>query len=158
VREIGGDEAAAPAPAASGAGLRGSYFENLTLAGVPALTRIEGVNFDWGSSRPSIGVRADKFSVRWSGTITMPLGGSYRLQTNTSDGVRLWIDGSQVINAWDRGSGTRTSGAVSFSAGQRVPVVLEFFDRSGRAYAQLRWLPPGTTSYVAVPTSNLNAQ
>jgi YVTN family beta-propeller protein len=157
VRELGGDEGAAPAPAPSGAGLSGSYFENLTLSGVPALTRIEGVNFSWGSGRPSIGVRADNFSVRWSGTITMPVGGSYRFQINTSDGVRLWINGSPLINAWDRGSGTYTSTAVSFVAGQRVPVVLEYFDRSGRAYVQARWLPPGSTSYVAIPKSNLNA-
>jgi YVTN family beta-propeller protein len=158
VRELGGDEGAAPAPAASGAGLRGSYFENLTLAGVPAVARIEGVNFNWGSGRPSIGVRADNFSVRWSGSVTIPAGGSYRFQTNTSDGVRLWVNGSQVISAWDRGSGTRTSTTLSLAAGQRVPVVLEYFDRGGRAYAQLRWLPPGASSYSAIPASNLNAE
>ena len=55
LREIGREEASAPVRAASGTGtgLTGSYFNNTTLTGPPALTRIEAVNFDWGTARPA---------------------------------------------------------------------------------------------------------
>jgi YVTN family beta-propeller protein len=157
LRELGGDEGAAPAPAASGAGLLGSYFGNTTLAGTPLVQLIEDVNFDWGSARPAIGVAADNFSVRWTGTITIPATGTYRFQTRSDDGVRLWLNGTQLINNWtDHSPANNSSGTVALTAGQRVPVTLEYYERGGGAVMRLRWLRPGTSSYVAIPASNLN--
>jgi YVTN family beta-propeller protein len=157
VRELGSDEGAAPAPAASGAGLRGSYFGNASLAGTPLLQRTEAVDFDWGSGRPAIGVAADNFSVRWTGTITVPTSGNYRFQTRSDDGVRLWINGTQLINNWSDHSPTNnTSGTITLTAGQRVPVTLEYYERGGGAEIRLRWRLPGTTSYVAIPAASLN--
>ncbi len=45
-----------------------SYFNNTTLAGSPALERVETVNFSWSAS-PGAGVNADNFSVRWTGFV-----------------------------------------------------------------------------------------
>jgi YVTN family beta-propeller protein len=157
LREIGSDEGAAPAPAASGAGLVGSYFNNTTLSGTPVLTRTEAVNFDWGPAAPGIGVNANQFSVRWTGTVTIPTTGSYRFRTNSDDGVRLWVGGTQRINNWtDHAPVENTSGALSFTAGQRVSITLEYYENGGGAVMQLRWLTPGATSYVAIPASRLN--
>ena len=58
LREIGSDEAAAPAPAGGGSGLAASYFNNTTLAGTAVLTRTEAINFDWGYGAPGAGVSA----------------------------------------------------------------------------------------------------
>ena len=157
LRELGRDEGAAPIKASSGAGLAASYFGNTTLSGTPLTTRIEAVNFAWGSGRPAIGVPADNFSVRWGGTITVPSTGSYRFRTYSDDGVRLWVNGAQVVNNWtDHGPTNNTSGSVSLTAGQRVAVTLEYYERGGGAVMQLLWRLPGTTSYLAIPAANLN--
>jgi len=159
VRELGSDEGAAPTKAASGAGLLGSYYAGTALAGTPLVTRIEAVNFDWTTGRPAIGVPADNFSVRWTGTITVPTSGTYRFQTNSDDGVRLWIGGTQRINNWtDHSPTTNTTGNISLTAGQRVAITLEYYERGGGAVMQLRWRRPGQVSYVAIPASNLNTQ
>jgi YVTN family beta-propeller protein len=158
VRELGGDEAAAPAPAANGAGLMGSYFGNTSLAGTPLVQRTEAVNFEWGTERPAIGVAADNFSVRWTGTITVPTTGSYRFQTRSDDGVRLWVNGASLINNWgDHSPTNNTSGTIALTAGQRVPVTLEYYERGGGAVMRLRWRLPGATSYVAIPAASLNS-
>ncbi len=157
LRELGRDEGAAPTPGASGAGLLGSYFGNTTLGGTPLVTRTEAVNFNWGSGQPSIGVSVDNFSVRWTGSVTVPSSGSYRFRTYSDDGVRLQVNGTQVINNWtDHGPTNNTSGNISLSAGQRVSITLEYYERGGGAVMQLLWRLPGSTSYGAIPAANLN--
>ena len=47
LREIGGEEGAAPSPV--GTGLVGNYFNNTTLSGTAVLVRTEAVNFNWGT-------------------------------------------------------------------------------------------------------------
>jgi cytochrome c peroxidase len=158
LREIGSDESTAPTPLANGGGLVGRYYNGMALAGSALLTRTEAVNFDWGSGAPGTGVPANSFSVRWTGTITIPTSGSYRFRTVSDDGVRLWINGTQRINNWTNHSATNdTTTTLSFTAGQRVPVTLEYYENGGNAVMRLQWRLPGTSSYVAIPVGNLNA-
>ncbi|HKX41996.1 MAG TPA: PA14 domain-containing protein [Burkholderiaceae bacterium] len=149
LKEIGNDEAAA-------SGLTGSYFANTTLSGNAVLTRYENVDFNWGSGSPSAGIGNNNFSVRWNGTLIAGAGGSYKFQTVSDDGVRLWVNGVQLINNWtDHGTWTNTSAAMTLTAGQRVSIRMEYYERGGSAIARLRWLPPGTGTYVAIPMVNL---
>ena len=159
VRELGSDEGAAPTKATSGTGLLGSYYAGVTPSGTPLVQRIEAVNFDWTTNRPAIGVPADNFSVRWTGTLTVPTSGTYRFQTNSDDGVRLWVGGTQRIDNWtDHSPTANTTSNITLTAGQRVAIVLEYYERGGGAVMQLRWRRPGQSTYVAIPAGNLNAQ
>ena len=64
-------------------GLLGQYFKNMTLAGSPALKRLDAqVNFDWGDGAPAEGFPADQFSVRWSGQVQAPATGKFKLILN----------------------------------------------------------------------------
>ena len=84
--------------------------------------------------------------------------GSYQFQTNSDDGVRVWVNGSLVINNWTpHGPTLDTSAAITLAAGQRVSIVVEYQEYTGGATMQLSWKTPGTTSYVAVPASRLYA-
>ncbi|WP_374676315.1 PA14 domain-containing protein, partial [Ideonella sp.] len=154
LREIGGDEPAAPEP---GRGLAGSYFANRQLAGTPVLQRVEAVDADWGAGPPGPGVPADGFSVRWSGLIEAPASGTYRFQTLSDEGVRLWVDGRRLIGHWTPHAATLdTSDAITLKAGQRVPLVLEFQEVSGPALVRLAWRLPGTEVFVPVPALRLH--
>ena len=145
-----------PSAASAGSGLVGSYFNNVSLTGTAVLTRNEAVDFNWGSGAPGSGVNADNFSVRWSGTVAAGAAGSYRFQTESDDGVRLWVNGTLLIDRWtDHGPTIDSSTIVTLAAGQRVSVKMEYYERGGGAVARLRWLPPGTSSYVAVPAASL---
>ncbi len=156
LREIGREESSAPTSAGTGSGLTGNYYNNVSLTGAPALTRVEQVNFNWGSGSPGTGVNADNFSVRWSGFVEASTTGTYRFRTVSDDGVRLWVSGVQLINNWtDHGATTNTSGTVSLVAGQRYPITMEFYEKGVYAVARLRWRTPGATSYVAIPANRL---
>jgi YVTN family beta-propeller protein len=153
LREIGAEEAAPPA---LGSGLAGSYFNNKKLTGTPVLGRIEAVDFDWGAGSPGAGVKADGFSVRWSGSLEAPSTGTYYFQTVADDGVRLWVNGVKLVADWTAHTAhTTTSKRMKLSAGQRVPVTLEYFDATGPAEIRLRWQTPGNSVFVAVPAERL---
>jgi PA14 domain len=129
----------------------------VALGGAALLTRTEAVNFDWGNAAPGPGVPADNFSARWTGFVTMPAAGSYVLRTHSDDGVRLWVAGSRRINNWtDHGPTYNTTTSLTFSAGQKVPVTLEYYERGGGAVIRLEWRPPGASSYVAIPLDRLS--
>jgi hypothetical protein len=153
LREIGSEEAGAPMP---GTGLAGSYFNNKKFTGTPVLQRTEAIDFDWGTGSPGTGVRADNFTVRWTGVLEVPASGNYFFQTVSDEGVRLWVNGTRIIGNWvAHTSTTNTSKKVALTAGQRVAVTLEYYDNTGAAEIRLRWKPPGTSSYVPIPVERL---
>jgi mono/diheme cytochrome c family protein len=168
VQQIGSLEATAPSaeppppppppPPPTGAGLLGKYFNNVTLSGTPALQRNESINFGWSTNSPGPGVNKDKFSVRWSGKVKAPASGKYRFRTVANDGVRLWVNGVQVVNNWANRTTTvtNTTQDITLSSGKTYAIVMEYYDNSGAAVARLKWRKPGQTTYVMVPSNNLS--
>jgi YVTN family beta-propeller protein len=157
VRQIGREEAGISVAPANG--LKGEYFANVGLTSSAALVRYENVNFNWGNAAPATGLPADNFSVRWTGFIVAPSTGSYRIRTNSDDGVRVWVNGTQRINNWtDHAPTTNTSGSFSLTGGRRYSITVEYYERGGGAVMQLSWQRPGTQSYVAVPLTSLVPQ
>ena len=140
--QIGSEEATAPVPPppppVTGSGLIGRYFNNKTLSGTPALTRTEVVNFDWASNAPGTGIGRDNFSVRWTGEVKTTVAGAYRFRTVSDDGVRLWVNGVQVINNWTLHSATtNTSNSINLAANTRYVIRMEYYEQTGSAVARL---------------------
>ena len=157
LREVGAEEGTPPAgPVGSGTGLTGKFFNNTTLSGTAVWSLNSAVDADIGTASPSPSVNADNFSVRWTGQLLAPTSGLYQMRTLSDDGVRLWVNGVLLIDNWtDHAVTTNTSAAIALSAGQRVEVKLEYYDRTGGAVIRFQWLPPGATSFAAVPAAQL---
>jgi hypothetical protein len=154
LRQIGSEETTAPVPAANG--LTGRYFNNTTLSGSPVLVRNEAINFNWGSGAPGTGVTADNFSIRWTGEIVPTTTGNYRFRTTSDDGVRLWVNGVQLINNWTAHSATdNTSTTIRLNANTRYTIRMEYYEQGGSAVAKLQWLRPGSAMYQVVPAGQL---
>jgi hypothetical protein len=148
-----------PVPPPSTSGLSAQYFNDPgtgTHFVTPVLTRVDStVNFTWGTAAPASGVQADNFSVRWTGQVQAPVSGSYRFTTIADDGVRLWVNGQQVVNNWtDQNATTTTSSAVSLTAGVKYTITLEYYEHTGQATARLQWSYPGQSTQV-IPQSRL---
>lgn len=144
------------APQGSG-GLQANYFASPDLSGAPAITRIEPVSFVWsGSATPGAGIPADQWSVRWTGSIKFSVAGNYKLQVTADDGIRVWVNGQQVVNRWSSGNVTTFAvNPISASAGMTVPIKIEHFDASGDSTVKLGWKTPGSSAYVDVPAAQL---
>src|SRR5690348_8381210 len=97
----------------AGSGLAGAYFNNANLSGSPVATRIDKtVNFAWSGSPGVSGIGADNFSVRWTWQVNPRYTGAYTFLTNSDDGVRLWVNGTKIIDNWTRHAPTLNSGTI----------------------------------------------
>ncbi len=134
-------------------GATGKYYNNISLTGSPAVTRLDSaIDFDWGSGSPgATGIGADNFSVRWDGTLKVATTGGYQFQTVSDDGVRVWVNNVLVIDNWTyHGATTNTSSSITLTAGTNYPVRVEFFEGGGSAVMQLRWRKPADSGYSAI--------
>ena len=135
-------------------GIQGEYFNNITMTGTPAGTRVDGpIDYMWNQSAPGVtGVNADEFSIRWNGRLRVTATGNYQFQTRSDDGVRLWVNEQLLIDQWNDHSATdHTSGNVYLVAGQVYPIRMEFYERLIDAEIRLRWRVPGSSTFVAIP-------
>lgn len=146
-------------------GLRGEYY-NTTSApppmpnGLPVVSRIDPtVNFSWAAN-PDTGITNDYFAVRWSGFVTPDNTAVYRFFVRTDDGVRLWVNGAQLVEQWINQGPTEVGGNIALTAGVPVPIVMEYFENTGGAVAELRWqsplVGPFSPAYQIIPSTHLS--
>jgi beta-glucosidase len=125
-------------------GLRGEYFLGTELQGTPVTTRVDqDVDFEFTRDRPAPGVGQQKFSVRWTGMLTAPATGPYRIGVAGGDGFRLWLDGKLLVNEWRNQGPNSRSAEVTLERGQKYSVKLECSQGEGLAMAKLLWRQPG---------------
>jgi hypothetical protein len=140
--------------AAEGGGVRANYF-NGTNFSTHVLSRVDPqINFLW-SDAPDAAVSADGFSVRWTGEVEAAFTETYTFYTNSDDGVRLWVDGKQLVNNWTDHGNTENSGNIDLVAGQTYSLVMEHYDNTGGAVAELRWSSARTPKQI-VPQAALS--
>jgi hypothetical protein len=121
-------------------GWRGEYFGNRDLAGKPAQVRDDPqLSFDWKASAPADGLPVDDFSVRWTRGLDFSAG-TYRFYAHVDDGVRLWIDAKLAIDQWHDSPPTTYTADVPLAEGKHE-LLMEYFEHTGNAVAQLAWEP-----------------
>jgi glucose/arabinose dehydrogenase len=111
------------------------YFANSTLSGDPVLTRTDNaIDFDWGADAPSFVVPFDRFSARWTRTKHYAEG-TYRFSATADDGIRVLVDGTQVLDGWFYQAPTTYTADVPLPEGQHT-VVVEYFEHTAGAVAK----------------------
>ena len=137
---------------------RAEYFNNPWLVGAPVLIREENdIRYNWGTSAPAPGIVADGFSVRWTGTVGFDYSDTYTFTVTVNDGVRVWIDGGLLIDAWRDQSTTTVSVARYITKGPH-PVVVEYYDGSGDACITFTWQRGATGTPTPGPTAQPTTQ
>lgn len=145
--------------------LSGDYFVDQSLGDFIASRDDGPISFNWTSTGPGSGFLGVSgtfpyttyYSVRWTGSLVAPATGSYTFFTLSDDGVRLWVNGTQLVNNWTSHSATENSGTISLTAGQRVFVRLDYQQLTVDAVIALGWQGPGIAKQT-VPASTLNPQ
>ncbi|MEZ4461813.1 MAG: family 43 glycosylhydrolase [bacterium] len=142
------DNGAAPdagTPLAYQQGLTVTYYSQYRDA---VLTRVEpAIDHVWGDQSPAAEVPADFFSARWSGEIFAPESGTYAFWASTDDGMRIWIDGASVIDAWVWQFPTRYESTVQLTQGWHT-IQVEYMERDLTAEARVGWSGPGVEDQV----------
>lgn len=124
---------------------RAEYFNNRTLSGIPKATYVESapISYNWGIGGPE-STSVDSFSIRWTGDFAF-VSASYTFIAYSDDGVRLWVDGALVIDQWHDQAPTEYRATRTMTAGvHRVRV--EYYEHTGGALIQVRWVSGSTTT------------
>jgi beta-glucosidase len=131
-------------------GLRVEYFANNKIEGAPLASAIDpAVDADWKDGAPRAGMNADDFGVRWTGTITPPRSGAYRLALVGTVRFELWLDGKSIVrSAYPTHDGefpdprTVQSPPLVLEGGRPYQLRVEGRESYGEAELQLLWSPP----------------
>lgn len=97
----------------------------------------------------------DNFSIRWTGEIEIPYTDEYRFRIRSDDGMRLWIDGQEVISRWRQGFQDRTSAPIALQSGQRVTIQIEYFEAGGTETIRLFWRSATYQNEEVIPQAYL---
>jgi hypothetical protein len=117
---------------------RAEFFNNVSLFGEPVRVRNDAaIDFDWKNDKPDDGVPHDYFSARWTATMYFE-GGSYSFKAYTDDGVRVWVDGTLIIDHWVNQPATLVEKITDVATGDRN-IRVEYYDHIGNAVAMVWW-------------------
>ena len=98
-------------------GLVGEYFANSDLSGAPAFSVVDRNPSTETMRQRWDGVVPERFSVRWTGFITVGRSGRYNFSTASDDGSQLIIDNRVVVDNGGRHGLTTRSGAIQLDGG-----------------------------------------
>jgi beta-glucosidase len=157
------------APDRKGPGMLAEYWDNPDFQGQPKLRRTEPrVYFDSFMEEPAVmaAINGERYSIRWTGTLTPPATGDYVIsartgQWNRNGKIRLFLDDKEVNPSGPagarpaglgpgqgQGQGPGPAGrrglpaATPLEGGRRYAVRVEFQQTGPEGSAELNWIPP----------------
>jgi hypothetical protein len=130
-----------------------AYYDNRDFTGFRYNQVDPVINFNWGSGAPA-GLGVDNFSIRWMGQVMPMYDEVYTFYVRSDDGVRLWVNGIQIVDAWYNQPPTWHWGSVSLNGCQLYDIKMEFYERSGGSTVSMYWYSL-SQAWEIVPQSNL---
>jgi hypothetical protein len=121
-------------------GLEAVYYADTELGKAVLHRTDDTVDFVWDERSPDPEVPVDNFSVEWKGKLLVPEAAEYEFSIIGDDGARLYIDDELVIDRWGQHNMADgfTRASVSLAKG-RVPLKVEYFEKTGGAAIRLLW-------------------
>ncbi len=119
------------------------------------LERIDpNINYAWGGDNPAPEVPGENFYARWHGLLRVKKAGHYTIATVTDDGVRLRLDGKQIIDQWVDQGDTRVAAEVDLTEGDH-PIEMDYYQGGGGSTAKLLWALKGGFDERIIPGTAL---
>ncbi len=129
-----------------GIGLLGEYYNHNYQkmdTEPPAYERVDSrLRFQWGKGAPTPVTQShpEHFGVRWTGYIEPRFTESYTFLLVVDDGVRMWIDDRQILDAWDSNNAKKFyTQPVELTAGRKHKIRVEYCERTMQANVSLFW-------------------
>lgn len=121
-------------------GLLGSYFNTVDFTGQTFMRIDETLNKNWGETSPwPQRVRADLFSVIWTGRIVPRRSGHYTLYLRSDDGARVWINGKLMLDQMTEHKEQEDRIEIEMLAGLSYDIKYAFCDVFVHAVSRLEW-------------------
>jgi len=159
--DLGGNLSGASASATANTYVNGLYYEHST----GAWTDLDNINW----SNPEFTGKVTTFSIaprtqedffyfKYDGYLYINTGGTYQFQTTSSDGSRIELDGTMIVNNDGiHASRTITNTNVPLSAGPRR-ITVKYFEYDESHVLTVRYRGPDTGgAWVVIPSTALKS-
>ena len=114
------------------------YFANATLTPPPSAVRTEpAMRFAWNGAPPLPGFPAGFWSARFTQTRYFNPG-VYQFVARVDDGIRIYINGVQIMNEWREQSSRTFTSNVKLGAGNYT-IVVEYAQFGGSSDLAMYW-------------------
>ncbi|MSR44502.1 MAG: hypothetical protein EXS15_03965 [Phycisphaerales bacterium] len=121
----------------------------------PFVVHVESLTFPFGSGGPDAvklmarpaTIPSDHFGLRATATFLAPAG-NWIVQTISDDGIRVALDGTMLIDHWDRHAPAKDRGAFTIDSPREVTMTVDYFELTGEARLDLRILPGIETAQI----------
>jgi len=123
----------------------GEYYSGTSFETFRGSRYDSKIDFEWFAGAPGVpNVGADNFSVRWRGTIYVPVSDWYVFFATADDGIRVWLDGerdeNRIINQWSDHP-SYTYQAIRYLTAGAHSVRVDYYERGGDATVKVGWKP-----------------
>jgi len=139
-------------------GLTGEYF-NGTNFERKVMTRTDAkIDFNWYRVSPAAGMNSTDYSIRWTGRLLAPKSGKYTFSAKVDDGIRVWVGGQKVIDAWGLHDSENFSGSITLEANKQYDLKVEYFNGIFEGEITLLWTLPGESSWFGSSAKPVEAK
>ncbi|HKW16593.1 MAG TPA: glycoside hydrolase family 3 C-terminal domain-containing protein [Terriglobales bacterium] len=123
-------------------GLSAEYFNGTQFQGSAVITRTDPkIDFTWkDGAGPEL---KENFSVRWTGTLTVPSTGDYEIGFTGTDAFHFFLDNQAIGQSWYSDTSKTRLKTVHLEAGHAYPVKIECSQEGSAGLAKLVWHEPG---------------
>ena len=128
-------------------GLHAEYFSTIDLSGAPTHKRIDKqVDFTWATKAPFEDMSYDKYSVRWTGYLSVQESGQYALGGEAFSGMQLYLEDQLVVARNDEHEPKKIYEFVTLEAKKVYKIKLEYVqDNTEHAMMRFLWDTPSNT-------------
>lgn len=131
-----------------------SQLSDVNWAAAPDYTEtVSQLNFPstggaWWSGGPT-----DRFGAQYTGKVTVATAGTWTFYTNSDDGSKLWVNGTEVVDNDGLHGMLERSGTISLTEGTH-DFVVQLFENGGGVGLIVSWQGPGgSPSKEVIPSS-----
>lgn len=131
----------------------GTWFQENICGEVDAV-----IDEVWADVSPGCGIANDFWNARWEGQIEPLYSELYTFYLTVNNMGRVWINNQLVVDGWLSTSSDKTiTGTILLTAGQKVPIKVDFAEKTGDAKVKLEW-SSASNPRVVVPQTQLYSQ
>lgn len=124
------------------AGLGTSWFATADMSGELVDTTLGGLGTA-GAIDTGFSGKTAPYSLFATGRIDLSSAGDWQFRAVRDGQVRVWIDGTLVVDAWDDASTTTAPVTKGVATAGVASVMIQYANPSGAGQLQLQQLPPG---------------
>ena len=133
-----------PDVAVTDRGLYGFYYSDQNRTNLfRGMVLDQAIDWNWRAEAPLLGMPVDHFSIRWTGYIVPQVTGLYTFYLSSDDGSRLNLAGEDIIDRYTQSGSEWPSAPKMLVAGQRYPLVIDYFDGVLTARITFSWAATG---------------